>query len=107
MNLGGSLQAPLQARGGLRQLKRGSSAVQARAFSGLGSAVVGGEAGRVMAGEPGMIRPLVAGNWKMNGLAGQLAEAKRVADAGATAGSTGPETMICPPATLVAALAHC
>ena len=53
-----------------------------------------------------MIRPLVAGNWKMNGLAGQLAEAKRVADAGATAGSTGPEIMICPPATLVAALAQ-
>jgi triosephosphate isomerase (TIM) len=52
------------------------------------------------------IRPLVAGNWKMNGLRGQLAEALRVRDA-VSAPAPDPKTdvMICPPATLVAALA--
>jgi triosephosphate isomerase (TIM) len=53
------------------------------------------------------IRPLLAGNWKMNGLRAQLAEALRVRDA-ITGAATAPEAdvMICPPATLVAALAE-
>jgi triosephosphate isomerase len=52
------------------------------------------------------IRPLVAGNWKMNGLHAQLAEALRVRDAvSAPAPEPKADVMICPPATLVAALA--
>jgi triosephosphate isomerase (TIM) len=52
------------------------------------------------------IRPLVAGNWKMNGLRAQLAEALRVRDAvSAPASDPKADVMICPPATLVAALA--
>jgi len=52
------------------------------------------------------IRPLVAGNWKMNGLEAQLAEAVRVRDAvSAPAPEPQADVMICPPATLVAALA--
>jgi triosephosphate isomerase len=52
------------------------------------------------------IRPLVAGNWKMNGLKAQLAEALRVRDAiSAPAAQPGADVMICPPATLVAELA--
>ena len=54
-----------------------------------------------------ILRPLVAGNWKMNGLRSQLAEALRVRDA---LSGRGPETaadvMICPPATLIPALAE-
>jgi triosephosphate isomerase (TIM) len=47
------------------------------------------------------IIPLVAGNWKMNGLAASQGElAKIVAGAGALAGKT--DLMICPPATLIA-----
>jgi triosephosphate isomerase len=53
------------------------------------------------------IRPLVAGNWKMNGVAGGLGEAKaviaRLADAMFAAGA---DVMICPPATLVMELAR-
>jgi triosephosphate isomerase (TIM) len=50
------------------------------------------------------IIPLVAGNWKMNGLAASQGElAKIIAGAGAFAGKA--ELMICPPATLVAAFA--
>lgn len=52
----------------------------------------------------GAIRPLVAGNWKMNGLAAQLAEAQTVRDRLGTA--SGPvDVMICPPATLLAQMA--
>jgi triosephosphate isomerase (TIM) len=48
--------------------------------------------------------PLVAGNWKMNGLAASRAElAKIVAGAGKLASKT--ELMVCPPATLLAAFA--
>lgn len=51
------------------------------------------------------IRPLVAGNWKMNGLAAALAEATAVKDA--LSGGTGPaDVMICPPATLLAQMAY-
>jgi triosephosphate isomerase (TIM) len=48
------------------------------------------------------VRPLVAGNWKMNGLAGSLAEIdamRRAADAGE---SGEAELLVCPPATLIA-----
>jgi triosephosphate isomerase len=52
------------------------------------------------------IRALVAGNWKMNGLAASLAEARRVQDRlGGPDFAPGADVMICPPATLVAALA--
>ena len=48
--------------------------------------------------------PLVAGNWKMNGLSGSRAElAKIIAAAGGFAGKA--ELMVCPPATLVAGFA--
>jgi triosephosphate isomerase len=49
------------------------------------------------------IRPLVAGNWKMNGVQASLGEARKIA-AGLT-GAPGVDLMLCPPATLVAALA--
>jgi triosephosphate isomerase len=50
-------------------------------------------------------RPLVAGNWKMNGLAASAAEfGKMVAGAAAVAAKT--DVMVCPPATLVAAFAN-
>jgi triosephosphate isomerase (TIM) len=48
--------------------------------------------------------PLVAGNWKMNGLSGARAElAKIISGSERLAGKT--ELMVCPPATLVAAFA--
>ena len=49
------------------------------------------------------LRPLVAGNWKMNGLASSEAELAKIV-AGA-AKITAADFMICPPATLVAAFA--
>jgi triosephosphate isomerase len=48
-------------------------------------------------------RPLVAGNWKMNGLAASAAELDKIA-AAAPAVRTA-DLMVCPPATLVAAFA--
>ncbi len=53
----------------------------------------------------GSRRPLVAGNWKMNGLRSSAAEFERmVSGAAATAGRA--DLMVCPPATLLAALAE-
>jgi triosephosphate isomerase (TIM) len=49
-------------------------------------------------------RPLVAGNWKMNGLAVSLAEASKLT-AALAAKTVGCDVLICPPATLLAALA--
>jgi triosephosphate isomerase (TIM) len=46
--------------------------------------------------------PLIAGNWKMNGLAASLAEAKAVA---AGLGGTSARVAICPPSTLIAQMA--
>lgn len=43
--------------------------------------------------------PLIAGNWKMNGVAASLAEAQAVA---AGLGATSARVAICPPATLLA-----
>ncbi len=48
------------------------------------------------------VKPMVVGNWKMNGLKAALSEALAVDEALAEAGATvGSEVMICPPATLV------
>ncbi|HTW34915.1 MAG TPA: triose-phosphate isomerase [Rhizomicrobium sp.] len=47
------------------------------------------------------MRPLVAGNWKMNGLGASLAEIEIMA-ADVNGAPDGPEALICPPATLVA-----
>ena len=50
------------------------------------------------------IRPLIAGNWKMNGLKASFAEFEAMlAGAGAVAGKA--DLLVCPPATLVAAFA--
>jgi triosephosphate isomerase len=60
-----------------------------------------------MASAASRIRPLAAGNWKMNGLTAALAEARAVRDKLGEAGfAPGVDAMICPPATLVAALAR-
>ena len=53
----------------------------------------------------GEIRPLVAGNWKMNGLAAALAEAEAMVK-GLAAAPDKTDVLICPPATLVARLAE-
>ena len=51
-------------------------------------------------------RPLIAGNWKMNGLrADALALSREVADGVARAGWQDREVLICPPATLILAVA--
>jgi triosephosphate isomerase len=55
-----------------------------------------------MANEP---RPLVAGNWKMNGLAASVAELQAII-AGASNQRPGADLMICPPATLIASFAN-
>ena len=49
------------------------------------------------------IRPLVAGNWKMNGLAASAGEFGKIA--AAADGLSAADLMICPPATLIAAFA--
>jgi triosephosphate isomerase (TIM) len=51
------------------------------------------------------IRPLIAGNWKMNGLRASLAEFEAMlADAAGVAGKA--DLLVCPPATLIAAFAE-
>lgn len=59
-----------------------------------------------MAGQERYIRPLVAGNWKMNGLKDSLVEAVSVRDAlrGPLA-TINADVMIAPPATLIASFA--
>ena len=47
------------------------------------------------------LRKLIAGNWKMNGSLGSLAELDAIAQAAATYSNVDVE--ICPPATLIAA----
>jgi triosephosphate isomerase len=60
-----------------------------------------------MASPQSRLAPLVAGNWKMNGLTAALAEARRVRERlGEASFATGVEAMICPPATLIAELAR-
>jgi triosephosphate isomerase len=59
-----------------------------------------------MAGQGHAIRPLVAGNWKMNGLNASLVEAVSVRDAlrGPLA-EINADVMVAPPATLIASFA--
>ena len=52
----------------------------------------------------GTLTPLVAGNWKMNGLVASEAELAKIIH-GATALAGKADLMVCPPATLVAAFA--
>ncbi len=51
------------------------------------------------------IRPLVAGNWKMNGFGASVAEAARLIELMDDAGGAGCDVMLCPPATLLPVLA--
>lgn len=51
-------------------------------------------------------RPLVAGNWKMNGLTASLAELKAMASGYDVALRGKVDLLICPPATLIAAAAE-
>ena len=51
------------------------------------------------------VRPIVVGNWKMNGTKAALAEALKVRD-GLGGISSLTDVMICPPATLVMILAE-
>ena len=58
-----------------------------------------------MARQARAIRPLVAGNWKMNGLQANVAEALIVRDAvDGDLASIGADVLIAPPATLMAGL---
>lgn len=52
----------------------------------------------------GNVRPLVAGNWKMNGLAAAMVELNGI-KAGAEPLASKVELMVCPPATLLAQFA--
>ncbi|SDS14525.1 triose-phosphate isomerase [Bradyrhizobium canariense] len=51
------------------------------------------------------IRPLIAGNWKMNGLKASLAELDAML-AGASAVTAKADLLVCPPATLIMAFAE-
>lgn len=53
---------------------------------------------------PAAIRMLIAGNWKMNGLQGSVAELDAMLKSAAS-GPDNADLLICPPATLVAAFA--
>jgi triosephosphate isomerase len=48
-------------------------------------------------------RPLVAGNWKMNGLRGSVGELSRIAAGYGAALAERVDLLVCPPATLIAA----
>ena len=50
------------------------------------------------------IRPLIAGNWKMNGLKASMAEFEAML-AGAAAVADRADLLVCPPATLIAGFA--
>lgn len=52
------------------------------------------------------LRPLIAGNWKMNGGRPDLTEAMSVAEALGSGDDSGPDVLICPPATLVMVMAE-
>jgi triosephosphate isomerase len=51
-------------------------------------------------------RPLVAGNWKMNGLRESLVEAAAICEAVDAGGAGKAELVVCPPATLLMAAAQ-
>ena len=48
-------------------------------------------------------RPLVAGNWKMNGLTSSIGELEKIVAGARTLGKV--DVMVCPPATLIASFA--
>ena len=50
-------------------------------------------------------RPLMAGNWKMNGLGASIAELSRIIEGFDAALAARIDCLICPPATLIAAFA--
>lgn len=53
------------------------------------------------------IKPLIAGNWKMNGLRSSTAEINKMMEAVSDGGLAGRvDLLVCPPATLVMAFAH-
>ena len=52
------------------------------------------------------MKPLIAGNWKMNGLAGSVAEIEKLIENFAGSAPNDREVLICPPATLVAQFAR-
>ena len=53
------------------------------------------------------VRPLIAGNWKMNGLTDESsAQLKSLTELLAKAGNVGCDVLICPPATLVYKMAE-
>ncbi len=52
------------------------------------------------------IQPLVAGNWKMNGLKPALGELKKLTNALGGASGANTDVMICPPFTLISSAAH-
>lgn len=52
------------------------------------------------------MRPLIAGNWKMNGLKAALPELRRMVDGTDPALKGRVDLMVCPPATLLAAAAE-
>lgn len=54
---------------------------------------------------PNRRRPLVAGNWKMNGLSASLAEIAAIRDAVAAGEAGVAEVVLCPPASLLMAAA--
>ncbi len=47
-----------------------------------------------------MLKPLIAGNWKMNGLKSSLTEAESLVE-GLSQGNYSADVLICPPATLI------
>ena len=51
------------------------------------------------------VRPLVAGNWKMNGLTASLPEIEAMRKAVDAGGAGSAELAVCPPFTLIAAAA--
>src|SRR5579863_7424407 len=51
------------------------------------------------------LRPLIAGNWKMNGLKASLSELEAML-AGIASVAARADLLVCPPATLVAAFAE-
>ena len=51
-------------------------------------------------------RPLLAGNWKMNGLSTSIAELARIIEGFDAALSARVDLLVCPPATLIAAFAE-
>lgn len=52
------------------------------------------------------LKPLVAGNWKMNGLKASLTEATAISDHTTSLADLGCDVMICPPATLLMVMAE-